>query len=319
MVHGGDRLHAAARRRTPKATQEAKNSILAQNLTTPTSCAEEDNVNVPLSVTGPSVKVVFTIEARHPRYEIGQGNHDADFSNCPPSAGGVMTPQETVPLYDDHVSTALVGVRDPNFHHAGMRVRVGGTTVDDIHFIRLIRRIDNTDSWPEVLVLYSDGNLRLKPQAPLSGGDELLGGDPVFGSSVVVGPAPRSARPVADVQGVTYNAADGSLLVRYVGGGTAKLRLGRVDRTVTRVQVVGRYHSSPDLPFATVRSMFVAEGNCDVDDVVWTETSGATRDDAIAAFGSGRGSDFLFRRAARSRHNTSAPDLWIGHLRSRRA
>jgi hypothetical protein len=105
--------------------------------------------------------------------------------------------------------------------------------------------------------------------------------------------------------------------LRYAGGGSASLRLVRADREVTRVKVVGRYYSSPDLPFATFRSMFVADGNCDVDGVAWTETSGAARDEGITGFRSGRGEAFLFRRGARSGHNTSAPDLWVGDLASR--
>ena len=71
------------------------------------------------------------------------------------------------------------------------------------------------------------------------------------------------------------------------------------------MQVVGRYFSSPDLPFATFRSMFVANGDCDVDDIVWTDASGATWDEGITGFRSGQRKAFLFR-TARSLHNTSA-------------
>jgi hypothetical protein len=118
---------------------------------------------------------------------------------------------------------------------------------------------------------------------------------------------------------VSYQASGRTLQVRYAGGGRANLRLLRVDRAVTRVQVVGRYFSAPDLPFATIRSMFVAAGNSDVDDVAWTDTSRVTRDEGITGFTSAQGVEFLFRRAARSGHNTSAPDLWVGNFGSRRA
>jgi hypothetical protein len=189
-----------------------------------------------------------------------------------------------------------------------MSVRVGSAAVADVHFIRLIRKTPDADSWPEVLVLYSDGNLRLKPQAPQSGGD------PVFGSSVVIGPAPRGERPVAQIRSVTYLTSRRSLRVRYQSGGAATLRVRRADRQLTRVEVVGRYPTSSDVPFATVRSMFVSEGNADVDTVWWQDASGVVDGAALNSFTSGRGTAFAFGRSVRSLHNTSAPDLWIGGL-----
>jgi hypothetical protein len=295
--------------------------MVVTNLTTPTQCAEEDNVNVPLTPAGNVRKLAFSIEARHPAYEIGQDSRDADFSNCPPAppSTGAAAPPETVSLYDDHVSTAIVGVRDPNFHRPGMRVSAGGAPADGVHYIRLIRRIAGTDSWPEVLVLYSDGNLRLKPQAPPSGGDAAFGGDPVFGSSVVVGPAPQSQRPVADIRSVRYSPSDQTLHVRYAARGSrADLRLGRVDRLVTRVRVTARYPSGPAVAFATLRSMFVSDGNNDVDSVAWADEGGAVRQENMGAFRTATASAVSFTRALRSRHNTSAPDIWIGDLNHRR-
>ncbi len=281
--------------------------IVSGNASTPTLCAEEDNVNIPMAIPKGRRHVSFTIEAVHPAYEIGQDHRDADFTNCPaggPSAG----PQETVPLYDDHAATAVFGVRDPNFHQPGMKVRVGKTVASGIHFIRIIRRIANTDSWPEVLVLYSDGNLRLKPQAPESGND------PIFGSSVIVGPAARSDRPVANIKSVTYVPATDSLKVIYRHGGRATLRIARIDRGVARVVVTGDYDSRPSLPFATFRSMFVEDGNTDVDHIHWTDSAGA-HDESIMTFKSASASSFFFNREIWSKHNTSAPDILISHLK----
>ena len=295
--------------------------MTATNLTTPTLCAEEDNVNVPLHLARDMRKFSFAIEAHHPGYEIGRDSRDADFCNCapPPPSDGPGGPQEVVPLYDDHLSTAVVGVRDPNFHRPGMIVSAGGARADGIHFIRVIRRIAGTDSWPEVLVLYSDGNLRLKPQAPAAGGDPAFGGDPVFGSSVVVGPAPRSERPVTDIRSVRFSPGDATLRVRYAArGARADLRLARVDRSVTRVRVTARYASGPAVPFATVRSMFVEDGNNDVDSVAWADAGGAVRQQHLNGFQTATGSAFAFARALRSRHNTSAPDIWVGNLNHRR-
>ena len=293
--------------------------VLAENLTTPTLCAEVDNVNVPLSVDRPLSGLTFTVEAHHPAYPVAEDHRAADFGNCPAvlTAGG-GGPQQVFHVYDDHVATALEAVSDPNFHEPGMRVRVGAASVNDVHFVRLIRRIGATDSWPEVLVLYSDGNLRLKPQAPPEGGDPAYGGDPVFGSSLIVGPAPRGERPVAQIRSVSYVPSKGAFRLKYEAGGAATLRLLRADREGTRVQVVARYPTSPQVPFATLRSMFVREGNADVDTVQWQDPSGAVRGTDVATFGSARGTAFGFGRSMTSLHNTSAPDVWVGDLVSRK-
>ena len=60
-------------------------------------------------------------------------SRDPDFSNCPPTLPARGGAQQAIPLYDDHVSTAIVAVRDPNFHMPGMRVRVGTESVADVH------------------------------------------------------------------------------------------------------------------------------------------------------------------------------------------
>jgi hypothetical protein len=288
--------------------------IVAANLTTPTMCAEEDNVNVPLFLPTSSSRFSFTIDARHPAYEVTEDHRDPDFSSCPPTvlAGGGA--QQIFPIHDDHISTAIVAVRDPDFHQPGMRVRVGGASVAGVHFIRVIRRIAGTDSWPEVMVLYSDGNLRLKPQAPPAGGDAAFGTDPVFGSSVIVGPAPVGERPVAGIKRVAYDPSKQVFNVRYAAGRKATLRLVQADRGLTRVRVVAHYAASPHTPFATVRSMYVADGNADVDSVNWSDASGAAHLDTIGGFQYGQGGQFLFGRTMTSRHNTSAPDILVGGL-----
>ena len=282
-------------------------AFLAGNGSTPTLCAEEDNVNIPMAIAKGRRHVSFTIESTHPTYDIGIDHRDADFTNCPPGEPS-NGPQETVSLFDDHVATAIAGVRDPNFHQPPMTVRVGNTVEKGIHFIRIIRRIANTDSWPEVLVLYSDGNLRLKPQAPASGND------PVFGSSVIVGPAARADRPVANIRSLTYVPATDSLKVVYRHGGSATLRIARIDRNVARVVVTGFYDARPNLPFATFRSMFIEDGNTDVDHVRWHDSAGS-HDEPIMTFKSASASSFFFGRDIWSKHNTSAPDILIGHVK----
>src|SRR5437870_4366333 len=59
-------------------------AMFSSNGSTPTLCAEEDNVNIPMAIAKGRHHVSFTIEATHPRYDIGEDHRDADFTNCPP-------------------------------------------------------------------------------------------------------------------------------------------------------------------------------------------------------------------------------------------
>jgi hypothetical protein len=187
-----------------------------------------------------------------------------------------------------------------------MKVRIGKKVTKGLHFIRLIRKIKDEDSWPEVLVLYSDGNLRIKPQAARGGVD------PVFGSSVIVGPARRAERPVADISAVTYFPKSDSFNLTYGDGSKATLKLAAVNRRFTRVKVDAQYVATPSVPFATLRSMLVTEDNSDTARVAWTDKGGAKHDDLITSFDDGsRGSSFFFYRKSVSKHNTSAPDVLI--------
>jgi hypothetical protein len=284
-------------------------AVAAANLSTPTLCAEDDNVNVPLTVAKPSHHVSFTLEARHPAYAVGVDNTAANFCNCDQAPTVYKGPPQTVHLYDDHRGTALEVVIDPNFYRPGMEVRVGKQSVAGVTYVRLIRQIAGTDSYPQVLVMYADGNLRLKPQAAVDGTD------PAFGSSVIVGPAAEQARPFAAVKSITYVPASDTFKVVYAqGGGSATLRVLEADRLVTRVRVNGNYAATPTLPFATFRSMFVQTANDDVDHVSWS--NGALGEDsAILSFrGAASARRFIFRRDVRSEHNTSAPDIVVGNF-----
>ena len=68
----------AGRRRGAAAPQV----FTAANLTTPTLCAEEDNVNVPLLLPAASKRFSFRVEARHPGYPVTEDHRAPDFSNC---------------------------------------------------------------------------------------------------------------------------------------------------------------------------------------------------------------------------------------------
>ena len=277
----------------------------ARNLSTPTLCAEEDNVNVPISGNVGA----FVIEATHPEYAVGSDNCQADFTNCPPAGGEdfVFIPGEWK-LYDDG-TTVVVAVRLEHWWRPnGMAFSVdGGAPVEDVHYVRIHRRIDGTSEYPEFFVLYMDGNLRLIPHPPV--------GRPsvCYGSSVLVGPAPAGPRPVAEISSARYLSSTRTLEVTYATGGSAALELTEVNRD--RALVTARVaYPTEQHPFATFRSMYVANGNSDADHIRFLDESGNEQVLPILSFDEATGRDWTLTRLTRSQHNTSAPDLAVRAL-----
>lgn len=278
-----------------------------RNLSRPTLCAEEDNVNIPLFARAAS----FTVEARHPEYAVGQDDCSPDFTGCEASEVPFRfgDAQRVWKLFDDGV-VAVEAVREPVWWRPrGMEVSVaGGPRLRGIHFIRLRRQVAGTDQYPEVLVLNMDGNLRLKPHPPAGRTDTC------FGSSVIVGPAAPAARPIAEIEAVRYLPERSAFAVDYLAGGSAVLELARVDRELARLRVDVRYPGD-GLALATLRSMYVAAGNADVDRVAYVDASGATVSEPVLDLPGGVASHlWRFYRAERSTHNTSAPDITIREL-----
>ena len=271
------------------------------SLSTPTQCAEEDNVNIPIAGSTNS----YWIEAMHPAYEVGTDSCLSDSSNCPPPDPGYPFTPDTVTLYDDHV-TVVEAVREANWWRPnGMSVSVDqGAPVTDMHYVVVYRKIADSAEWPQFFVLYMDGNCRLIPHPPI-GRDSVC-----FGSSVIVGPAQTSSRPIAEIASVHYSSAAQTMEVSYAAGGTSVLTLQEVDRTMARVRVTLTCPGNT-LPVATIRSMFVTEGNADVDHVQWKDAFDRVRDDPVMTFPGGDGKEWLFHRETRSAHNVSAPDIRI--------
>lgn len=275
-------------------------TAIASNQSTSTLCAEDDNINIPFSGDVTS----FVIEATHPTYEVGTDNCAPDFSNCPPPEPGYPFTPGVYELFDDG-ETVVEAVREAEWWRPnGMEVSVdAGTPVTDIHYIRIYRKIADANEWPQYFVLYMDGNLRLIPHPPV-GITSVC-----FGSSVIIGPASIALRPIAEITSARYVSTSKSMEVLYKTGNSAILDLHEVNRTIARVRITVNYPT--DIPFATFRSMFVEDGNADVDHVRWKDSSGVLHDDTIMTFPGGEGTEWFFYRSIRSQHNTSAPDTRI--------
>ena len=132
----------------------------------------------------------------------------------------------------------------------------------NVSYFRIYRRIPYTTKYAQVFVLYQDGNARILTFPP-TGYDWIP-----FGSSVIIGPTdPNAHRPHAAISRVDINPYTLSLTVHYVQGGKADLLL-KSQTGRTEVKVTGiTYMTNSAVPFATFRSMWVRDGNADVDHV----------------------------------------------------
>jgi hypothetical protein len=290
--------------------------VRVDNQTVVTLCAEEDNVNVPLfAPSDDQVIRSYFIEAEHPQYPFTEDHSSADFTDCHfgASVDHSFANPATETIYDDG-RTAIVAIRQEKWWQPrGMTVvragsQSGAEEFQDAHMLTIYRQSPAGD-YPQILVLYSDGNLRLKPFAPPGRSDS------VFGSSVVIGPAPVSERPVANIERVEWYPEHDRLEVRFAGGDVARLTLAEVTEKTTRLRVDARFDASGHLPFATFRSMFVGQGNADVDHARVTDVLGDSNTIPILELPSTEATEIEFHRLVVSRHNTSAPDLRFSSFR----
>lgn len=163
--------------------------------------------------------------------------------------------------------------------------------------------------WPQVLVIYADGNMRVKPFPP----EGVF--DTVFGSSFIFGPVEQSTRPLAAIDTLRFLPAADSFEITYENGQTAHLAIESLTQEVLRLNVdTSGFRLEEGQRFANFRSMIVEEGNADADHMAWVDEIGAAHNDAILEFPGGLGSEFFLHRETLSIHNTSAPDIWIGEF-----
>ena len=269
---------------------------LAANESYHTTCAEEDNVNVPL-FGGNFVQ--FLIQATPPAYDYEQDNCNADFSGCAGSQHMQLAADTCNKIYDDGQYAVEVCDTPDWWRPFKMEVNAGGNSEEGAYF-RIYAKIADEMSWPQFLVLYEDGNMRLIPH-PKPGRASVC-----FGSSVIVGPAPVSQRPFIDIERVELNFYPLSMEVVYREAGSATM-LMFVNRETASVIVTPNYSKGMEIPFAVFRSMWVQDGNCDVERV-----QSADSDEAIlGAWERMSSTRWRFYRNSPSKHNTSAPDITV--------
>ncbi|WAR00814.1 hypothetical protein MAR_025186 [Mya arenaria] len=187
-----------------------------------------------------------------------------------------------------------------------------GRSYHNVSYFRIYRPIPWNGGYAQVFVLYQDGNARLLPVPP-----EGLEWIP-FGSSVIIGQTdPTMVRPYASITDAYIDATNLGIELLYKNGGSSKLKISS-SLSETRVTVSDLFLTQDPVifPFTTFRSMYVAEGNSDVDSVL---VNGDHPLHIMGNFNYLIGRSFVFRRRCMSRHLMLSPDIYIDVRRTTNA
>jgi hypothetical protein len=279
-------------------------AVDVQNASEPILCAEKDNVYV--KFTSPEVRR-FTIEAVHPNYigTIVVDRSAFDLHNCPDLAAAphITEQPRRVTIYETP-DWQLVGLTIPNFwRKTVVPIRVGDRVESGVQLLQLWTRAN--DRAEEVLVLYpQDGYWRARPLPPAN----LKWS--AYGSSFMVGPIEFDQRPLVDIREVVFDPNTKSFRLTFTRGGSATLRLDKLDTDRQVLDVTLDPPVAADRPFAALRSMFVTEINNDVAQLGW-RVKGAPSWERVPVMDFTRASatEVWAGRLVPSRHNTSAPDM----------
>lgn len=291
-------------------------SVTVENQTRSTACAEEDNVSMVLRGQGISR---FRVEALPPPYlaSVQVDITAPDFSNCNFDGGAHPTdpshpfePRRVV--FHDGKDWLIVGITLPSFWRPHrVPVKLGARSEDDIHLLQVFAK--KTGAPPrEALVMYpADGYWRLKP-LPLA-----RFGDGVYGSSFLLGPVETDGRPVVNIASIEVTTRPLAFHLRFAQGGRAEVKVAEVSEARTALVVSLTAPTRRDVPFAVLRSMYVAADNADLSALRWRTTSAApvqSRD--LPSITTLEAVQIRFGRMLPSRHNTSAPDIRFGDFES---
>lgn len=211
--------------------------------------------------------------------------------------------------FHDNGDTIIEGV-DVDFwwqYNKNMTVKIDDKVFPNADYIRLYQKLPWTNGqYGQTLVIYQDGMVRLLPLTP-PGVDWIP-----FGSSVLIGESnPRQPRPSASIKSIDIDVKKMSMKIVYENGNTATLHIrSSFSETILTVSDV-TYKNRQKYPFLTFMSMWVTDGNADVDHVSVNGNIAHRVTDWRKLFGT----SFVFYRKCLSKHNTLSPDIRVELLK----
>jgi hypothetical protein len=294
-------------------------AVAVTNRSEPVLCAEKDNIQVDFA--SPDVRS-FRIQAAHPAY-IGSINVDRylpDFTACDMSGDPVVATSTKKTIRRTIFETPdlqLVAWTYPTFWRpAKTPVRIvdaetkTNQAFNEIHLLQVWT--SHRERAEEVLVVYPpDGYWRARP---LPFGDMRW---TAYGSSFLVGPVEIQERPIVDIREIVFDAQARTFRLEFARGGSAVLKIGALDGEHMALDVSLEGALPRNLPFASLRSMYITENNNDAARIAW-KPKGEKRwgEASIMDFKSAEATEIWAGRATLSRHNTSAPDMIFGAFKA---
>lgn len=212
--------------------------------------------------------------------------------------------EQAFDYYDDG-DVVIQGV-DLDFwwqYNKNMTVTINDKIFSNANYIRVYKKVPWThDQYGQTMVIYQDGMVRLLPITP-SGTDWIP-----YGSSVLIGESdPRHHRPSASIKTIDINVKNMSMNILYENGNKAKLHMrSSFSETILTISDV-TYKNREENSFLTFMSMWVANGNSDVDHV----SVNGNMTHRITDWTELYGTSFVFYRKCISKHNTMSPDIWV--------
>lgn len=220
-------------------------------------------------------------------------------------------PDRTITLYkSDNIIIEGVQVDMWWRGHERMTINIhSGNSYEGFAFLRLYRPVPWTRGYSQVFILYQDGNARFLPVSP-----EGLDWIP-FGTSVILGQCKHdSIRPYVSITQVDIYPDDMKLVIFFKEGGYLRMTLKVTeDFTQAYFDNIVFMNDTSIYPFVTVRSMYVEEGNTDVDSIKVDDVKTLN---VIDNWGTVPGKSFAFHRRCLSRHLTLSPDIQIDILKT---
>jgi hypothetical protein len=288
---------------------------LIQNDSTITGCAETDNINILLYSKN---LTAFRIIATHPTYiPTIVEDEGANCSNCkPPCISHFATfdaiTNQTVkewPFYNTTDGNVVINVvyDIPWRPHpqTTMNVSVEGKYDKDVVYFVIYKHIEGKhiegkEYWPQVFVLYQDGNARIKPQR-LPCLD-----DTTFDSSVIIGATEYKETQLVNISSVVIDPTNLTMDIKYRDNTSAHIKM-QVNCIENIVEVSNITYDTTSHYFARLRSMWIGDGNADVDHI-------RTENEELPIMGGWterKGTWWQFFRKVPSIHNTYGPDIRI--------
>ncbi|KAL3877042.1 hypothetical protein ACJMK2_034798 [Sinanodonta woodiana] len=186
-----------------------------------------------------------------------------------------------------------------------IRILNDGKVFQGVDYFRIYRKIPWSEKdFCQVFVMYQDGNVRLLPITP-HGLDWIP-----FGSSILIGQSDHMAvRPAAPLRHADIDPKELTIQLAYLDGSFLSLKLDvTMKETIVIVTDAFYARSLASYPFLTFRSMWVANGKADVDNV---SVDGNEPHHILSGWSTLHGTSFAFFRKCISKHNTLSPDLRV--------